>query len=46
LQHTHLTIVRDSPCIAKVARTTGRVVGLCIQHVMKLQKGRIFIYFT
>ena len=36
----------DSPCIAKVARATGRVVELCIQRVMLLQKVRIFIYFT
>ena len=46
LQHARLTIVRDSPCIADVARATGRVVGLSIQRVMPLQKGRIIIYFT
>ena len=46
LQHARLTIVRDSPCIAKVARATGRIVELCSQRVMLLQKVRIFIYFT
>jgi hypothetical protein len=46
LQHAHLTIVRDSPCIARVARATGHVVELSFQHVMLLQRGRIFIYFT
>ena len=45
LQHARLTVVRDSPCIADVARATSRVVALGFQRVMLLQKGRIFIYF-
>ena len=45
LQHARLTIVRDSPFIAKVTRASGRVVELGFQRVMLLQKRRIFIYF-
>ena len=46
LQHPRLTIVRDSPCVADVARAAGCVVELDFQHVILLQRGRIIIYFT
>ena len=41
LQHTHLTIVRDSPCVAAVARAPGCVEELDFLRVMLLQRGRI-----
>ena len=41
LQHAHLRIVRDSPCVADVSRATGRVVELDFLCAMLLQRGRI-----
>ena len=41
MQHAHLTIVRDSPCVADVARATGCVEELDFLRAMLLQRGMI-----
>ncbi len=46
LQHAHLTIVRDSPCVAVVARAPGCVEELDFLRSVLLRRGRISLCYV